>query len=123
MLEPPEIRQPFKNDAERQAGIVGLFELDEQLQQFIDAGRQLADTGVMPDDIRLKIQRQPVLQGDTPEARLRRWANLFEDDADKVHDVRSRVIHGILVPDADIKGAIWLGRHILDLITGNRRVA
>ena len=69
------------------------------------------------------IEAQPVPQGDTPEARLRRWINLFEDDVDKVHDVRSRVIHGILVPDADVKGAVWLGVHILGLLVGGRRVA
>jgi hypothetical protein len=122
MLEPPEIRQPFKNDTERQIGIVELLKLDEQLQRLLDAGKQLVATGSVPDDIRDKIQG-PVLQGDTPENRLRRWTHLFEDDADNVHDVRSRVIHGIMVADADVKGAVWLGTHILDLLVGSRRVA
>jgi hypothetical protein len=123
MLESPEIRQPLKNDAERQAGIVGLFDLDGRIQQLLDASKQLATIGSMPADIRSRMEGHQAPQGETPEARLQRWTNLFQDDADNVHDVRSRIIHGILVPDADLKGAVWLGRHILDLLLGNRRVA
>jgi len=123
MLEPLEIRQPFMNDTERQAGIVELFDLDMRLLHLLDANKQLAETGSMPDDVRGKIEFLPTTREDTPEDRLRRWTNLFEDDVDKIHDVRSRVIHGILVPDADLKGAIRLGGHILGLLVEDRRVA
>jgi hypothetical protein len=97
--------------------------LDVELQQILYAAQELATTGTIPDVLRDRIVGQPAPRGDTPEARLRRWITLFEDDVDKVHDVRSRVIHGILVPDADVKGAVWLGSHIIELLVGDRRVA
>jgi hypothetical protein len=123
VLEPPDIRRAFVNDSERQARIVELFDLDKQLRGLLDAAKHLAAEGAIPDGLRRAIERQPAARGDSPENRLRRWTNLFEDDMDSVHDVRSRIVHGILVSDADIRGAIWLGRHILGLLVGDRRVA
>jgi hypothetical protein len=123
MFDPSELTQPFENDVERQTAIVELLQLDEQLQHLLDASKKLATTGSIPDDVRSKISGQPMLRGDTPEGRLRRWTSLFEDDLDKVHDVRSRVIHGILVPDADVKGAVWLGGHVLGLLAGGSPAA
>jgi hypothetical protein len=103
-----EIRKPFVNDTERQAGIVVLFHLDEQLQELLVAGQQLARTGAMPDAIREAIGSRPAKRDDAPDDRLRRWITLFRDDVDKAHDVRSRLVHGIVTPDADIKGPCGL---------------
>jgi hypothetical protein len=92
-----EIRKAFVNDAERQAGIVVLFHLDEQLQELLVAGQQLARAGAIPGAIREAIGCRPAKPEDALDDRpLRRWITLFRDDVDKAHDVRSPLIHGIV---------------------------
>ena len=73
-------------------------------------------TGKLRSDVRSRLLQQPVESGDSPEARLARWVTIFGDDVETVHDVRSRVVHGVRTPDGEIRGAVWLALRILDLL-------
>jgi hypothetical protein len=120
---PPELREPFANDTQRQSAFIQLLQVDERLQALLAAAERLQRSGSMGVPIRDAIKRLPSRPEDNPENRLRRWITVFQDDADQVHDVRSRIIHGILTPDFDVKGSLWLGQYILNLIIGDASIA
>jgi hypothetical protein len=120
---PFELHESFVDDTERQSAIIELLQLDERLQQLLAAAQQLYRHESMEIGIWDAIRSVSAAPADTPENRLRRWITLFQDDADEVHDVRSRIIHGIPASDFDIKASLWLGSYILGLIVRDNSIA
>jgi hypothetical protein len=116
MLEPPDIAEPFERDEERATAIVKLLELDQRIQVWLQIRRSMS--GELPSDARIRLMDASRRDDDIPESRLGRWVTIFGDDIETIHDTRSRVIHGVRVPDAQIRGAIWLGQQILNLLEG-----
>jgi hypothetical protein len=116
MLEPSEVKAPFGTDDERAEAIVRLFELDRELQRWLSLARE--SEHLLSSDVRALLARQPLEPGDSPEVRLRRWASVFREEIDTIHDARSRLVHGIRTSDADIRGANWLGAHLVGLLRG-----
>jgi hypothetical protein len=119
MLEPQELRDPFRSDEERAAGIVKLIETDQRIQALLIAGRNTND--LLPPEIRRILLPQARRDNETPEPRLARWVTLFGDDIETIHDTRSRVVHGVRASDSEIRGAIWLGEQLLELLIGGQR--
>ena len=116
MLEPPDIARRFESDDERAEAIVRLADLDRRIQAWHKVS---ADSGdALPTQVRELLLRRPMPPGETPELRLNRWMMIFNDDIDTVHDARARVIHGVRVPDVDLRGAVWLAQHLIDLLEG-----
>jgi hypothetical protein len=116
MLEPAGVNTPFSTDDERAEAIERLLVRDRELQWWLTIAR--ASESELPSDIRDRLVRQPLQAGDSPEFRLRRWASVFQEEIDMIHDTRSRVVHGIRTSDGDIRGAVWLAVHLLGLLTG-----
>lgn len=116
MLEPPDVAEVFASDEERADAIVELVTVDRQLREWRDACERMSDD--LPLDLRRRLLHQGGEFGDSPEARLARWVNIFIEDLEMVHDTRSRVVHGLRTADGEIRGAIWLGRRLLELLEG-----
>lgn len=116
MLEPPDLAQSFASDRQRADSIVELVTIDRHLQDWVHVRAQMSDE--LPPGVRGRLLQQPARPGDSPEARLARWVAIFGDDLEIVHDTRSRVVHGVRTPDGEIRGAVWLGRRLLDLLGG-----
>lgn len=116
MLEPPDVAEVFASEQQRADAIVELVGVDRRLREWRDAREGISEE--LPPDLRGRLLPQEGQLGDSPEARLARWVNIFIDDLEMVHDTRSRVVHGLRTADGEILGAIWLGRRLLDLLEG-----
>jgi hypothetical protein len=116
MLQPPDVNDPFVSDDERAEWIVRLLTLDRELQRWLLAAAE-ADRGLEPE-YRALLLTQPMQPGDSPELRVKRWASVFREEIDTIHDARSRVVHNIRTSDADIRGATWLAAHLLAMLRG-----
>jgi hypothetical protein len=117
MREPPELREPFSSEDERASYIIWLLELDRHLEELRSAaalpGSALRGSPVWP-----QISEVASHSGDSVEGRLRRWANLFADDLDAIHQARNRVVHNTWLSDYDLRAAVWLAGQVLGLIIG-----
>ena len=116
MLEPPDVADVFASDEERADAIVELVGVDRRLREWRDAREGISEE--LPPDLRRRLLHQERELGDSPEARLARWVTIFLGDLEIVHDTRSRVVHGLRTTDGEIRGAIWLGRRLLELLEG-----
>ena len=111
MAEAPDLTAPFENDRERGTYLADLLYLTTQLDQW--------RAWAMNPDARSVQQRDTLsttLAGDNPELSLERWANLFDDELRAVSDARNRAVHGIRLGDRELRGAVWLARHLLELV-------
>jgi hypothetical protein len=114
VLEPPELREPYRTDDERAEAIVQLVRLDQRLQEWAEI--QSAATGRLPAEHRSVLSKQPLDPGDSPELKLARWITVFGDDISAVHDARSRIVHGVWLPDFELRSALWIGNRLLRLL-------
>lgn len=111
MLEPPGLRTPYANDSERGAALAELLGACMAIEQWL---RVAAERKLTPDrSATLSKSLQP---GDTPELKLERWSALFDEELRAVIDARNRAIHGVRLGDAELRGAVWLARHLLRLL-------
>ncbi len=113
MLEPPDISEAFASSDQRADAIVQLIAIDRRLQEWRRIRSQTS--GALPSHIRLRLL-PTTSPADSPELRLARWVTVFGANIETIHDIRARVVHGIWTPDGEIRGAIWLGQRLLDLL-------
>lgn len=117
MHEPAELREPFSSEDERAGYIVQLLDNDRRLQELRVASL-LENSELRKLSIWLDLSTGPHLSGDSPEARLLRWANLFSDDLDAIHRARNRIVHNTWISDIDLRSGVWLSQKLLEFITG-----
>ena len=119
MFEQPDLSKPYSNEAERAAALSVLLRLSLELEQWLDAA---AYPGGMSPARRATLSF-PIIEGDNPESRISRWANLFDDELRVVLDSRNRVVHGLRLNDKEIRGAVWLAGQLLRLVDSTGKYA
>ncbi len=117
MREPPELREPFQSEDERASYIIRLLDLDRRLEQLRSAAA-LPGSALPGSPVWGQISQVPPDSGDSVDGRLRRWADLFVDDLEAIHQARNRVVHNTWLSDYDLRAAVWLAGKLLGLIMG-----
>jgi hypothetical protein len=117
MTTMPDLWKPYSSEAERgsdaevlilcQYGIDGLITL---------AGRPIPQWSREQES--LFPRSVPDGRPEHPQHRLRRWMTVYEREIEIVHDVRSRLVRGRLVADAELRGAAYLAQQILSVALG-----
>jgi hypothetical protein len=111
-MEPPELDRPFTTERERTEALSTFLDACIALQTWLDTAR--ANVSMSPDQRQILSMR--LESGDSPEQKLGRWANLFDDELKATLDVRNRIVHGMAVPDRDLRGCTWLARRLLSYL-------
>jgi hypothetical protein len=112
MAEAPDLTVPFENDRERGVFLADLLYLTTQLDQWRDWSLNIE---ALSPGQRAQLA-SAVGPGDTPDLKLQRWITLFDDELRAVSDARNRAVHGIRLSDRELRGAVWLARHLLELV-------
>lgn len=113
MVEPPDLKTPFENDSERAIALAELLQACAALERWIYLA---ANPERMTDEQRSEIG--PLLDpDDLPEDKLRRWGSIFDQELRAVIDARNRAVHGLRLGDTELRGATWLAKRLLDLVT------
>ena len=112
MVEPPDLKTPFRNDTERSLELAALLETSVTIEQWLHLS---ANPKSIPADLR-ELLAGSVQSGDSVELRLRRWANVYSEELRAVLDARNRAVHGIRLTDAELRGATWVARYLLRLL-------
>jgi hypothetical protein len=111
----PQLDLPYRDEDERAGDLFRLIELDRRLHEWLDlASRPPYEWPA--DALDTVIHAPPYLAGDSPEAKLRRWASLFNEEIQIVREVRNRLVHNLRVTDGELRGAVWIAHHLLALL-------
>ena len=79
MATQPKLNQPYRDEDERAADMSSLIQLDRRLYAWLDLALRSQDD--WPSEVRDAIaQAPPAVEGDSPEAKLGRWASLFNEE-------------------------------------------
>lgn len=112
VFEPPELDRPFTSERDRADAMARFLRAFNELEFLGD----FAGLDTLPAHVRSHMSASSLAPGDSIEHRLRRWSNLFSDEITALRDARNRMVHGIAVSDAELKGADWLARQLLRMV-------
>ena len=98
-LQPADLDLPLDTDT-RASVLVRLISRDAVLQQ-LSAEHAAGSSSHVPGDV------------------LSRWWALFRDEVQLVHDVRNLAVHGMGVPDPDLRRAAWLADQLVRIVLGS----
>lgn len=116
---PPNLSEPYGSDAERFADRAAIVIYNFGVEYLLSLAEVPADAwtstqmGKFPDSV---AHGSP----EHPQQRLRRWASLYREEVDLIRKIRDVVVHGLEVPDADLRGAVWLARQIISTAIDRR---
>jgi hypothetical protein len=113
MVEPPDLERPFAGDSERAVTLAELLRACVELEKWINLS---ADPARLTPEQKGSINTS-ANSNVSPEQGLQRWETVFDDELRAVIDARNRAIHGIRLGDAELRGASWLARGLLALLT------
>ena len=107
--------RPYRDEDERAEDLLELIQLDRRLYRWLDLARRSPDEwpSTVRDDL---VRAPPNVEGDSPEAKLRHWADRFGDEIQIVRDVRNRLVHSMRLGDSELRGAVWIGAHLIALV-------
>lgn len=111
MLEPPDLDLTFGNESERGVALAEFLVACVALEEWRSLAR--SHQPVPQDQLARLRSAEP---GESSEAKLRRWAALFDDELTAVFESRNRVAHGLRMSDGELRGAHWLASHLLQLV-------
>jgi hypothetical protein len=114
---PPDLSQLFTTEAERSEAREALLlywhaiELllrlaDQPASQWSDQQRSLFPHSV------------PGGPSEPPQDRLQRWLTVYGDEIKTIRDVRNRVVHRGIVTDPELRGAVYIARHVISSAMG-----
>jgi hypothetical protein len=116
-LQPPDLGEPYGTEAERAHdrdtlvlywfAIETLTRLAQQPPDEWTSNQQNLFPAALPDGFR-----------EAPQSRLMRWVNLYSDEIHIIRDIRNKLVHGGLVADAELRGAVFLARNVIATATG-----
>lgn len=112
LTDPPDLAARFADDSERGRALADVLHASNEIETWL---QYAADPTSLPADARASLEAD-LAAGDAPELKLQRWRSLFADEIRAVLDARNRIVHGIRLTDAEIRGASWLARRLLLLI-------
>lgn len=111
-----DLDRRYADEDERATAIVRLLTLDQELRVWSEVSLDVPIT--LSTDQRDRL-RAVLVPGDIPELKLKRWKEMFDEEIGVVHDARSRVVHSVSVGDPELRGAVWLAEHLLELLVGS----
>lgn len=110
-FEPPDLDKPFSGPREKTEVLSRILDLSVALEAWRDS----AASGGLTDSQRLQLLSH-LGDYDTPERKLRVWANLFADELSAVLSVRNGIIHGRPIGAKDLRAAEWLANRLLEYL-------
>lgn len=117
-LTPPDLGKPYSTETDR----AGAREALLLYWTVIEALIGLADRPVSQwSDQQRSLFQKSSESGppEAPERRLQRWRNIYQEDINLIQDVRNRLVHpGTIVTDPELRGAVYLARHVTSAATG-----
>jgi hypothetical protein len=118
-LTPPDLGKPYSTEADRADAREALLLYWVAIESLIKLAKQPASQW---SDQQKSLFPSPSAQGGPPEPpdrRLQRWLDIYSDEINLVRDVRSRLVHGgMLVTDPELRGAVYLARHVVSSAMG-----
>lgn len=112
MLEDPALELPYADESDRGRALAELLSACADLEEWRSAAQHPITLGSAQRDA-LAVG---LVGGDSVEMKLQRWVSLFEDEISAVLETRNRVVHGLRLSDKELRGAVWLARHLLGLV-------
>ena len=116
-LQPPDLSEPYSTEADRAGAREALVLYWFAIELLTKLAQQPADqwsnkqANVFPSSV-------PGGPPEPPQQRLARWANLYSDEIRITGDIRNRLVHGGLVADSELRGAIYLARNVIATAMG-----
>lgn len=116
-LEPPDIGEPYRTEAERAHARETLVLYWFALESLTRLARKPSDEWTS-NQMDLFPSSVPGGPPEPPQNRLARWASLFSDEIRIVGDIRNKLVHGGILADAELRGANFLARNVIATATG-----
>jgi hypothetical protein len=116
-LQPSDIGEPYSTEAERAHARDVLVLYWFAISLLVKLAQQPADEW-SSNQVSLFPVSVPGRPPEPPQSRLTRWANLYSDEIRAIRDIRSKLVHGGLVADAELRGANFLARNVIATATG-----
>lgn len=116
-LTPPDLGKPYSTEAERADAREALL----LYWYAIEALTKLADQPTSewsPQQTSLFPSSVPGGPPEPAQHRLQRWLNLYTDEINIIRDVRNRLVHRGIVTDSELRGAVYLARHVMSTAMG-----
>lgn len=116
-LQPPDLSRPYSTEAERAAARDALVLYWFAIELLTKLAEQPADqwSSKQADVFPRSVPNGPP---EPPQQRLQRWVNLYGDEIHLIRDVRNRTVHGGLVADSELRGAVYLARSVIATAMG-----
>lgn len=113
----PDLSEPYSSDAERDSDREALILCWYGIDALVTlAGRPVPQWSAEQES--LFPRSVPGGRPEHPRHRLRRWLTVYQREIEVVRDVRSRLIRGGLVADAELRGTAYLARQVLSVALG-----
>jgi hypothetical protein len=116
--QPPDLSQPYgtkrERDADREAVLVLYWYAIDQLTRLAE---QPANQW-SPEQAALFPGSVPSGPPEPPQHRLQRWLTVYGDEIRTVKDIRNKLVHLQPVADSELRGAVYLARHVIASAVG-----
>src|ERR1700678_2475026 len=117
MITMPELWKPYSSEAERGSDAEVLILCQYGIDALVTlAGRPIPQWSREQES--LLPRSVPDGHPEHPQHRLSRWTAVYEREISLAHTVRSRLVRGALVADAELRGAAYLAQQILSVALG-----
>lgn len=116
-LQPPDLSEPYSTEAERAHAREALVLYWFAIELLMKLAQQPPDQW-SSNQASMFPRSVPGGPPEHPQRRLERWANLYDDEIRIIGNIRNRLVHGGLVADSELRGAIYLASRVIATVMG-----
>ena len=117
MSQPPDLSQPYRTESERISDREALLLYWYAIEQLTRLAELPADRW-SPKQESLFPRSVPGGPPEPPQRRLQRWLTVYGDEVRTIKDIRNRLAHLVPVADSELRGALYLARHVVASAVG-----